>query len=159
MYDFDDGVPDDQQAFMGPYARERQREHGSVEDPGLVIARNSPVLHAFVAAVTLAVAVLLFIAAMPDEERRLLYQGEIVSASDLCESTGADGETITRACSELGTWESYPSGWSVVPVLIALALAAGAGFEIYQLPKLISSRKQRRQYAVSRVVERDFKRT
>jgi hypothetical protein len=160
MYDFDDGVQDGSpQTFMGPHARERQREHGSVDESGLVIARNSPVLHAFVAVVTLAVTVLLFIAAMPGEERTLVYQGEIVSAGDLCESTGADGEIITRACSELGTWETYPSGWSVVPVVIALVLAAGAGFEIYQVPKLIRSRKQRRQNTVSRMVERDYKRT
>lgn len=160
MYDFDDGVQDDSpQTFMGPYARERQREHGSVDEPGLVIARTSPVLHAFVAAVTLAVAVLLVIAAMPDEERSLIYQGEIVSAGDLCEAPGTGGETVTRACSQLGTWETYPSGWSVVPVVIALVLAAGAAFEIYQLPKLIKGRKQRRQRTVSRMVERDYKRT
>jgi len=122
-------------------------------------ARVSPLLHGFVAAVTLAVAVLLFIAAMPSEERRLLYRGEIVSAGDLCEATGIDGETVTRACSELGTWETYPTGWSVIQVVIALLFAAGAAFEIYQLPKLIKSRKQRRQNAVSRAVERDYKRT
>lgn len=161
MHDFDDdGIQDDSpQVFMGPYARERQREHGSLDEPGLVIARNSPVLHAFVAAVTLAVAVLLVIAAMPGEERRLIYQGEIVSAGDLCEATGVGGETVTRACSELGAWETYPSGWSVVPVVIALVLAAGAGFEGYQVAKLIKNRKQRRQNAVSRAVERDYKRT
>jgi hypothetical protein len=161
MHDFDnDGVQDDSpQVFMGPHALERQRTHGSVDEPGLVVARNSPVLHGFVAAVTLAVAVLLFLGAMPGEERRLVYEGETVSTADLCEATGTDGETVTRACSELGTWEVDQTGWSVVPVVIALALAAGAGFEIYQLPKLISSRRQRRQNAVGRMVERDFKRT
>jgi hypothetical protein len=160
MYDFDDGVQDDSpQTFMGPHARERQREHGSLDEPGLVIARASPVLHAFVAAVTLAVAVLLVVAAMPDEERRLVYRGEIVSAGDLCEATGTDGETITRACSQLGAWETYPSGWSVVPVVIALVLAAGAAFEISQLPKLINGRKQQRQNTISHTVERDYKRT
>lgn len=161
MYDRDgDGVQEGSpQDFMGPLGRERLRRDGSVDEPGLVIVRNSPVLHGFVAAVTLAIAVLFFIAAMPSEERRLLYEGEIVSAGDLCEATDADGEAITRLCSELGTWETYPTGWSVAGVVVALLFAAGAGFEIYQLPKLFKSRKQRRQDQVSRVAERDFKRT
>jgi hypothetical protein len=84
---------------------------------------DTPGVAVFSALVTLALAVVLFIVALPGEERVLVYQGEEVRATALCETTGPDGEAVKGACAELGEFEERETGW-VVPAAIAAGVLA-----------------------------------
>ncbi|GAA2277388.1 hypothetical protein GCM10009853_034480 [Glycomyces scopariae] len=138
--------------FDLPDGPEGPRERGRMSLP------DSPIVAGITAGITMALAVVLFITAMPGENRVLVYQGERVNAGDLCEAVGTGGETVVRACAELGTWESYPTGWSLLPLLVALVLAGAAGYVAYHIPKQVRTRKQQVQDALDNLTGEDFKR-
>lgn len=120
---------------------------------------DTPLVSAVTAAVTLALAVVLFLTAMPGEERVLYYDGERVSPSALCETPAPDGGTEMGACAELGEWETRETGWGVVRLVIAGALAAGAAVVIAGIPKQVAERRREELAALERLTDEDFPRT
>ncbi|MFB9659823.1 hypothetical protein ACFQS3_08650 [Glycomyces mayteni] len=119
---------------------------------------DTPLVSAVTAAVTLALAVVLFLTAMPGEERVLYYEGERVSPSALCETTGPDGTAVMGACAELGEWETRETGWGVVRLVIAGVLAAGAAVVIAGIPKQVAERRREELAALERLTDEDFPR-
>ncbi|MCD0443324.1 hypothetical protein LO763_06750 [Glycomyces sp. A-F 0318] len=118
---------------------------------------DTPAVAVFTAAVTLALAVVLFITALPGEERVLYYEGERVSPSALCETTDADGETVLGACAELGEFETRPTGWSVTPLVIAVVLAGLAAVVVAGVPKQVRERRAEEAARLERMTDEDFR--
>ncbi|MEU5870486.1 hypothetical protein AB0A73_02885 [Glycomyces sp. NPDC047369] len=119
---------------------------------------DTPLVSAITAAVTLALAVVLFLTAMPGEERVLYYDGERVSPSALCETAAPDGGTEMGACVELGEWETRETGWGVVRLVIAGVLAAGAAVVVAGIPKQVAERRREELAALERLTDEDFPR-
>lgn len=118
---------------------------------------DSPAIAIFTALITLALAVVLFITALPGEERALYYEGREVSPSAICQVTGPDGETEPRACAEVGEFETRPTEWSVPRVVIAAVLAALAGVVLAGVPKQVRDRRRDEQAKLARLTDEDFK--
>ncbi|MDA1360455.1 hypothetical protein O1R50_12525 [Glycomyces luteolus] len=118
---------------------------------------DSPVVAVVTAVITLALAVVLFISAMPGEERVLYFEGQQVSPSEICQTTGPDGETLLTACAEVGEFETRPTGWSVVPAVIAGVLAAAAVVVLAGVPKQLRERRQEELARLERLTDEDFK--
>ncbi|WP_205323689.1 hypothetical protein [Glycomyces sp. YM15] len=118
---------------------------------------DSPVVAVVTALITLALAVVLFLSAMPGEERVLYFEGERVGPSEICETTGPDGETVMTACIEVGEFETRPTGWSVVPAVIAGVLAAAAVVVLAGVPKQLRERRQEEVARMERLTDEDFK--
>jgi hypothetical protein len=118
---------------------------------------DTPAVAVVTAAVTLALAVVLFITALPGEERVLYYEGERVSPSALCETTDADGETVLGSCAELGEFETRPTGWSVTPVVVAAVLAGLAAVVLAGVPKQLRERRGEEAARLARMTDEDFK--
>lgn len=140
-----------------PLKLSRHHYEGPGDQPRRLIP-DTPLVAGITAAVTLALAVVLFLAAMPSEERVLIYQGDEVSPAELCETTQADGDTVLGACAELGRWETRKSGWGVVQLVFAALLTAGAAVVIGGIPKQVRERRERRQAEVDRLAGEDFPR-
>lgn len=119
---------------------------------------DSPVVAVVTALITLAFAVVLFLTALPGEERVLYYEGREVSPGAVCEVTGADGETEHRACAEVGEVETRPTGWSVPSVVIAAVLAGLAGVVLAGVPKQLREHRAEEAARLARLTDEDFKR-
>jgi hypothetical protein len=126
---------------------------------GRVTLPASPVVTGFIAAAALALAVLLFLVALPGEDKTLVYRGEEVQATDMCRSTAADGEPVDRMCLEVAETQVTETGWGIVQLVISLVLAAGAAFLIYAIPKQAKEREGRTRDRIGKMAERDYKRT
>lgn len=118
---------------------------------------DSPAVAVVTALLTLALAVVLFITALPGEERALYYEGREVGASSVCETIGADGETEQRACAEVGEYETRPTGWSVPRVAIAAVLAGLAVVVLAGVPKQVKDRRKDEAAKLARLTDEDFK--
>ncbi|THV37072.1 hypothetical protein [Glycomyces buryatensis] len=108
---------------------------------------DTPGLAVVSAVLALAVAVVVFIASMPGEERVLMYEGSEVSPSTTCERVNADGETVRAACVEVGTYEERETGWGVPGVVAAVVLAGLAAVVLCALPAQIRERRRREAQA------------
>jgi hypothetical protein len=135
--------------FTGPDGPKRR---------GRLSLPDSPLTSVVTATVTLALAVVLFLTAMPDDERVLVYRGEQVAPTDLCETVDADGDTVLGACAELGEWETYRSGWSAVPLIFAVVLAAGGAVVAYGIPKQVRERRQKELRELELLTDEDHPR-
>ncbi|HEX2143263.1 MAG TPA: hypothetical protein VHG10_02025 [Glycomyces sp.] len=109
---------------------------------------DTPAVAVVTAAVTLVLAVILFLTALPGEERVLVYEGREVSPTQTCETVNADGETVMGACVELGEYVTRSTGWSVPSVVIAVVLAALAAVVLAGVPAQV--KEARRQQAIAR---------
>jgi hypothetical protein len=118
---------------------------------------DSPAIAVFTALITLALAVVLFITALPGEERELYYEGREVSPSAICQVPGSDGETEPRACAEVGEFETRRTEWSVPRVVIAAVLAGLAGIVLAGVPKQVRDRRRDEQAKLARLTDEDFK--
>jgi hypothetical protein len=118
---------------------------------------DSPGVAVVTAVLTLALAVVLFITALPGEEQVLYYEGVQVSPSAICETTGPDGEAVKVACIEVAEVQTRPTGWSVVRVVIAALLAAGAVVVLAGVPKQLRERRQEETARMERLTDEDFK--
>lgn len=118
---------------------------------------DSPVVAVVTAVITIALAVVLFLTALPGEERAFYYEGEQVSPSAICETTGADGEVELRACAEVGEYEIVATPWSVPRVVIAAVLAGMAGAVLAGVPKQLRERRQEETARLERLTDEDFK--
>jgi hypothetical protein len=118
---------------------------------------DSPGVAVVTAVLTLALAVILFITALPGEEQVLYYEGVQVSPSAICETTGPDGEVVKVACVEVAEVETRPTDWSVVRVVIAALLAAGAVVVLAGVPKQLRERRQEETARMERLTDEDFK--
>jgi hypothetical protein len=125
---------------------------------GRVTLPASPVVTGFIAAAALALAVLLFLVALPGEDKTLVYRGEEVQATDMCRST-ADGEPVDRMCLEVAEAQVTETGWGVVQLVISLVLAAGAAFLICAIPQQAKEREGRTRDRIDKMAERDYRRT
>ncbi|THV28967.1 hypothetical protein [Glycomyces paridis] len=118
---------------------------------------DSPAVAVVTAAVTLALAVLLLVAAMPGEERVLVYEGQRVSPTALCETVDEEGEKVMGACVELGEFETRPTGWSVLPLAVAAVLAGLAAVVLAGVPKQLRERRSEEAARLERMTDEDFK--
>lgn len=118
---------------------------------------DSPAVAIVTASITLALAVLLLFAALPGEERVLYFEGEQVRPSEICETTGPDGEPVMTACAEVGEFETRPTGWSVVPAVFAGLLAAAAVVVLAGVPKQVRERHKEETARMERLTDEDFK--
>lgn len=118
---------------------------------------DSPVIAVVTALLTLALAVVLFITALPGEERVLYFEGQEVSPAAICVTTGAEGEGEPRACAEVGEYETQPTPWSVPRVAIAAVLAGLAGVVLAGVPKQVKDRREEEQAKLARLTDEDFK--
>jgi hypothetical protein len=147
---YDQGVSNPIEQQGGPFGvGPRRRTRFAIPD--------SPVVAVVTAVLTLALAVVLFLAAMPGEERVLYFEGEQVGPSEICETTGADGEPVLTACAEVGEFETRPTGWSVVPAVIAGVLAAAAVVVLAGVPKQLRERRAEEIARMERLTDEDFK--
>ncbi|GAA1671859.1 hypothetical protein GCM10009830_17490 [Glycomyces endophyticus] len=119
---------------------------------------DSPLVAGITAAVTLALAAVLFLAALPGEERVLYYEGEQVAPSALCETEDEAGETVLGACAELGEWETRETGWGVVQLVIAGVLAAGGAVVAFGIPKQLRERREEELRDLERLTDEDHRR-
>lgn len=118
---------------------------------------DSPVIAVVTAVITLALAVVLFITAVPGEERELFYEGREVSPSAICQTTGADGEAEQRACAEVGEYRTRPTDWKIPSVVIAAVLAAAAVVVLAGVPKQVRDRREEERKRLARLTDEDFK--
>jgi amino acid transporter len=118
---------------------------------------DSPAVAVVTALITLALAVVLFITAMPDEERVLYYEGSEVGTTELCETTGADGETEQRVCVEVGEFQTRSTGWSIPSVVIAAILAALALVVLAAVPKQLREHRKEEAARLERLTDEDFR--
>lgn len=116
---------------------------------------DTPGVAVFSAVVTLALAVVLFIVALPGEERVLVYEGEEVGASAICESAGPDGEVVTGACAEFGEFETRPTGWSVPAAIAAGVLAVLAIVVLAGVPAQVRAAQRERDAAQEYMTDED----
>ncbi|WP_030160159.1 hypothetical protein [Glycomyces sp. NRRL B-16210] len=126
----------------------RRRRFAIPDTPGVTL---------FAVAVALALAAVLFVAALPGEERVLYYEGQQVSPTALCETAGPGGETVKGACVELGEFETRPTGWSPVPLVFALVLVGLAAVVLSGLPKQLRERRTEEAARLERMTDEDFK--
>jgi hypothetical protein len=119
---------------------------------------DSPLLAGITAVVTLGLAAVLFLAAMPSDERVLIYRGEQVAPTELCETTDASGDTVLGACIELGVWETYRSGWGTVQLVIAGVLAAGGLLVAFDLPRMLREQRARERRELEQLTDEDHPR-
>lgn len=131
-----------------PADRHKKRRFAIPDTPGVAIVT---------AALTLALAVVLFITALPGEERVLYYEGERVNPSSLCETTNSQGETVLGVCAELGEFTTQSTGWSVVPLVIAIVLAGLAAVVVSGVPKQLQERRADEAAKLARMTDEDFK--
>ncbi|MEV3935970.1 hypothetical protein AB0K52_08355 [Glycomyces sp. NPDC049804] len=118
---------------------------------------DSPGVAVVTAVLTLALAVIVFLTALPGEEQVLYYEGREVGPSAICETTGPDGEVVMTACVEVAEAETRSTGWSVVRVVIAALLAAGAIVVLAGVPKQLRERRQEETARMERLTDEDFK--
>lgn len=116
---------------------------------------DTPGVAVFSVVVTLALAVVLFIVALPGEERVLVYQGEEVRTSALCETTSPEGETVKAACVEVGEFETRPTGWSVPAAIAAVVLAALAIVVLAGVPAQVKAARRERETAQEFLTDED----
>ncbi|MDN3238232.1 hypothetical protein [Glycomyces tritici] len=116
---------------------------------------DSPGVAVFSALVTLALAVVLFIVALPGEERALVYDGEEVSSTALCETTGPDGEAVKGACAELGEFETRQTGWVVPAAVAAVVLAALAIVVLAGVPAQVRAARKEQETAREFMTDED----
>ncbi|MFG3340389.1 hypothetical protein [Glycomyces sp. NPDC048151] len=116
---------------------------------------DTPGVAVFSALVTLALAVVLLIVALPGEERVLVYEGEEVRTSAVCESTGPDGETVTGACAEFGEFEVRETGWSVPAAIAAGVLAVLAIVVLAGVPAQVRAARKERDAAQEYMTDED----
>lgn len=108
------------------------------------------------ALITLAFAVVLFVTALPGEERVLYFEGHEVSPAEICETTGADGATVMTACAEVGEFETRPTDWSVPSAVIAAVLAALAGVVLAGVPKQVRDHRKEEAARLARLTDEDL---
>ncbi len=118
---------------------------------------DSPVVAVVTALITLALAVVLFVTALPDEERVLYYEGREVGTTELCETTGAGGETEQRVCIEVGEFQTRSTGWSVPAAVIAAILAALAAVVLAGVPKQLREHRKEEAARLERLTDEDFR--
>lgn len=116
---------------------------------------DTPGVAIFTALITLALAVVLFIVALPGEERVLVYRGEEVGATAICETTGPDGETVKGACAELGEYETRPTGWTVPAAIAAGVLAALAIVVLAGVPAQVKAARKEQGTAQEYMTDED----
>jgi hypothetical protein len=116
---------------------------------------DTPGVAVFSALVTLALAVVLFIVALPGEERVLVYQGEEVATSALCDSTGPDGEAVKVACVEVGEFETRPTGWTVPAAVAAVVLAGLSAVVLAGVPAQVKAARKEREQAQEYMTDED----
>lgn len=136
---------------MGPQRRDprpRKRRFAIPDTPGVTV---------FAVAVALGLAVVLFLAALPGEERVLYYEGRRVSPTELCETADAEGGTVKNACVELGEFETRPTGWRPVPLVFALLLVGLAAAVLAGLPKQLRERRAEEAARLERMTDEDFR--
>lgn len=126
----------------------RRRRFAIPDTPGVTV---------FAVTVALALAAILFVAALPGEERVLYYEGQRVSPTALCETAGPGGEAVKGACVELGEFETRPTGWSPVPLVFALVLVGLAAVVLSGLPKQLRERRAEEVARLERMTDEDFK--
>jgi hypothetical protein len=118
---------------------------------------DSPAVAVVTALITLGLAAVLFITALPGEEGVLYFEGREVSPSAICEITVADGKTEPRACAEIGEFETRPTGWRMPPVVIAAVLAAMALVVLAGVPKQVKDHRKEEAAKLARLTDEDFK--
>lgn len=108
---------------------------------------DRPLLAIVGAISALALAAVLFIASMPGEERRLMYEGAEVGPTERCTTVDESGEAAPALCAEVGTYETHRTGWQVPTVVLAVVLTALAAVVLATLPRQTRERRRRRQMA------------
>ena len=116
---------------------------------------DTPGVAVFSALVTLALAVVLFIVALPGEERVLIYEGEEVGATAICETTGPDGEAVKGACAEFGEYETRPTGWIVPAAVAAGVLASLAIVVLAGVPAQVRAARKEQETAREFMTDED----
>jgi hypothetical protein len=119
---------------------------------------DSPATAVVTALITLGLAVVLFITALPGEERVFVYEGREVSPSAICETTGTDGEPVMTTCAEVAESETRSTGWVVPSLVIAAVLAALAVIVLAGVPEQVRDRRRDEQAKLARLTDEDFKR-
>jgi hypothetical protein len=118
---------------------------------------DTPLVAGFTAVVTLGLAVVLFLVAMPSDERVLVYRGEQVAPTDLCETVDASGDTVLGSCLELGEFETYRTGWGTWQLVAAGVLAAGGAVVAFSLPKQIREHRRQEQRDLEQLTDEDHR--
>jgi len=120
----------------------------------LSLIGDTPGVAIFCALLTLALAVLIFIPALPSDDRVLVYMGEEVKPTELCK-TVENHEVVQGLCSELGQWEVRPTGWSIPGVVVSLVLAGLAAVVLAKLPAQIRDHRRRSPKAQETMTDAD----
>ncbi|NUQ90966.1 MAG: hypothetical protein HOQ43_21190 [Glycomyces artemisiae] len=120
----------------------------------LSLIGDTPGVALFCSLLTLAIAVLVFIPAVPGEERVLMYKGEQVKATELCITT-VEGELVQAPCVEVGEFETVPTGWSVPGVIVAAVLAALALVVLARVPAQFRAHRKQQHSAQETLTESD----
>ncbi|MEU6247687.1 hypothetical protein [Glycomyces sp. NPDC047010] len=120
----------------------------------LSLIGDTPGVALFCSLLALAIAVLVFIPAVPGDEQVLMYRGEQVQPTEVCETTDGAG-VVKAACIEVGEFETVPTGWSVPGVIVAAVLAALALVVLARVPAQFRAHRRQQHSAQETLTESD----